>query len=198
MTKNTKDGEYAFIGQRLGVVEEYLPDKKSTYADKGVIYATRSGRIYIDSHKKKISVKRFDERKRQNMIIGDIVIGMINFVRKYSVGVEVYIINNNVKFYSGYLGNVHVSQISRNYIEKIEDALQKTDIIRARVSKLKYNEVNLVTDQPNLGVISADCSRCGAPLYRTKRDLLKCEICENVEKRKLANDYGSVKTRLIF
>ncbi|GAG98858.1 unnamed protein product, partial [marine sediment metagenome] len=39
---------------------------------------------------------------------------------------------------------------------------------------------------------------CGAPLYRTKRDLLKCEICENVEKRKLANDYGSVKTRLIF
>lgn len=198
MTNNTKNGEYASIGQRLGVVEEYLPDKNSTYADKGVIYATRSGAIHIDSHKKKISVKEPDESKRQKMKIGDIVIGIINFVRKYSVGVKIYIINNNVKFFSGNLGNVHVSQISRNYVEKIEDAFQKTDILRAKVSKLNYNEVDLVTDQPNLGVISADCSRCGGPLYLIKRDLLKCEICENVEKRKLANDYGSVKTRLII
>ncbi len=198
MTNNTKNGEYASIGQRLGVVEEYLPDKNSTYADKGVIYATRSGAIHIDSHKKKISVKEPDESKRQKMKIGDIVIGIINFVRKYSVGVKIYIINNNVKFFSGNLGNVHVSQISRNYVEKIEDAFQKTDILRAKVSKLNYNEVDLVTDQPNLGVISADCSRCGGPLYLIKRDLLKCEICENIEKRKLANDYGSVKTRLII
>lgn len=198
MTNNTKNGEYASIGQRLGVVEEYLPDKNSTYADKGVIYATRSGTIHIDSHKKKISVKEPDESKRQKMKIGDIVIGIIKFVRKYSIGVEVYIINNNLKFFSGNLGNVHVSQISRNYVEKIEDAFKKTDILRARVSKLNYNEVDLVTDQPNLGVISADCSRCGGPLYLIKKDLLKCEICENVEKRKLANDYGSVKTRLII
>lgn len=198
MTNNIKNGEYASIGQRLGVVEEYLPDKNSTYADKGVIYATRSGAIHIDSHKKKISVKEPDESKRQKMKIGDIVIGIIKFVRKYSIGVEVYIINNNLKFFSGNLGNVHVSQISRNYVEKIEDAFQKTDILRAKVSKLNYNEVDLVTDQPNLGVISADCSRCGGPLYLIKRDLLKCEICENVEKRKLANDYGSVKTRLII
>ena len=198
MTKNAKDGEYASIGQQLGVVEEYLPDKNSTYAGMRVNYATQSGIIDIDSYRKKISVKSLDKNKRQNLKVGDIVIGIINFIRKYSVSVEIYIINNNVKFYSGNLGNIHVSKISKNYIEKIEDAFQKTDIVRGKVIELKYNEVDLVTDQPNLGVISADCSRCGGPLYRIKRDLLKCEICENIEKRKLANDYGSIKSRIII
>lgn len=196
MTKKVKNGDYASIGQRLGVVEEYLPDKKSTYSDNGVIYATQSGIININTDKKKISIKNLNKEDSQTLEIGDTVIGIVTFIRKYSVGIKIYVINNKVNYSSGNLGNIHVSQISKSYIEKIEDAFRKTDIIRAKVSKLKYSEVDLSTEGVNLGVTSADCSRCGAPLYKIKKDLLKCQVCENVEKRKLASDFGTVQTRL--
>jgi exosome complex component CSL4 len=198
MKRKLKNGDYADIGQPLGVVEEYLPDKNSTYASDGVIYSSRVGTIKIDTNKKQISIKKQNEEQQRNLKVGDIVIGIVFMVRKYSIGVNIYVINNKVKFYSGYLGNVHVSQISKAYVEKIEDAFQKTDIIRAKVSKLNINEVDLSTENLNLGVISADCSRCGTPLIKIKKNILKCPVCENVEKRKLANDYNSVKTRLII
>ncbi len=196
MSKKVKNGDYASIGQRLGVVEEYLPDKKSTYSDNGVIYATQSGIININIDKKKISIKKLNKEDHRTLEIGDIVIGIITYIRRYSVGIRIYVKNNKVQYSSGNFGNVHVSQISKAYVEKVEDAFQKTDIIRAKVSKLRFNEVDLSTEGSDLGVISSDCSRCGAPLYKIKKDLLKCQVCENVEKRKLANDFGTVKTRL--
>jgi len=190
--KSVKNDELVLTGQYLGVVEEFLPDKKSTFVKDGEIYATKSGHIDIDDEKRKIEVKTQQEEDRKTVKVGDIVIGPILFLRQYSVGMNFYTINGKMHFNSSYFGNVHVSQISERYIEKIRDAFQITDIIRTRVISINYNEYNLSTSGKDFGVIYADCVICGTPLNKIGHNKLRCERCGNTETRKLASDYRNV------
>jgi len=190
--KSVKNDELVLTGQYLGVVEEFLPDKKSTFVKDGEIYATKSGHIDIDNEKRKIEVKTQQEEDRKTVKVGDIVIGPILFLRQYSVGMNFYTINGKMHFNSSYFGNVHVSQISERYIEKIRDAFQITDIIRTRVISINYNEYNLSTSGKDFGVIYADCVICGTPLNKIGHNKLRCERCGNTETRKLASDYRNV------
>ncbi|MCK4285860.1 MAG: exosome complex RNA-binding protein Csl4 [Candidatus Lokiarchaeota archaeon] len=196
--KTLKNNDIAITGQKLGVVEEFLPDKQSTFVKDGQIYATKSGLIDIDSEKRKIKIKTLREEKRKIVKVGDVVIGTILFLRQYSVGMKFYTINRKIHFNSGNFGNVHVSQISDRYVEKIQEAFQITDIIRARVIKQKYNEYDLSTSEKNLGVIYADCVICGTPLVKISYNKLRCERCGNQESRKTANDYRNVDQPLRF
>ena len=199
MSKKTlKDKDIAITGQLLGVVEEFLPDKQSTFVKEGQIYATKTGLIDLNNEERKLKISTLQEDDRKVVKIGDVVIGVILFLRLYSVGINFYTINRKIHFNSGYFGNIHVSQISNRYVDKIHDAFQITDIIRARVMQQDYNEYKLSTTGKDLGVIYADCMICGDSLSRIGQDKLRCERCGNVETRKLAEDYGNVKESLRF
>ncbi len=196
--KSFEDKDIVLTGQYLGVVEEFLPDKQSTFTKDGKIFASKTGMINIDDKEKKIEISTHQEKDRKIVKIGDIVIGVILFLRQYSVGINFYTINKKIHFNSSYFGNIHVSQISDRYVEKISDAFQITDIVRTRVVAQNDNEYNLSTTGKNLGVIYADCVICGNPLKKIGHNKLKCERCGNVESRKLANDYGNVTNNLRF
>ncbi len=199
MSKKTlKNGDIVLTGERLGVVEEFLPDKQSTFTKDGKIFASKSGMININDKERKIEISTHQEKDRKVVKIGDIVIGSILFLRQYSVGINFYTINKKIHFNSSYFGNIHVSQISDRYVEKISDAFQITDIIRARVIEQDYNEYKLSTSSKNLGVIYADCVICGDPLKKIGHNKLKCDRCGNVESRKITDDYGNVRNNLRF
>ncbi len=196
--KSLDDEDIVLTGQYLGVVEEFLPDKQSTFIKDGKIFATKTGLITVNNKEKKIEISTHQEKDRKVVKIGDTVIGAILFLRLYSVGISFYTINKKIHFNSNYFGNIHVSQISDKYVEKIHDAFQITDIVRARVVEQEYNEYKLSTTGKNLGVIYADCVICGNSLTKIGYNKLKCERCGNVESRKLANDYGNVTNNLRF
>ncbi|MFX1257997.1 MAG: exosome complex RNA-binding protein Csl4 [Promethearchaeota archaeon] len=197
--KSAKNKQIVITGQYLGVVEEFLPDENSTYVKEGQIFATKTGIVLIDDKKREIAVVTHQEKDRKTVKIGDIVLGIVVFVRKFSVGVNFYTINRKVHFNSSYMGNIHVSKISNKYVEKITDAFQITDIFRASVVDKNVNEYALSTVGSNLGVIHADCVICGTALSeKIGFNKLKCPLCGNVEKRKLANDYGNVSYNLRF
>lgn len=199
MSKKSLDNkDIVLTGQYLGVVEEFLPDKQSTFIKDGKIFATKTGMITVNNKERKIEISTHQEKDRKVVKIGDTVIGAILFLRLYSVGISFYTINKKIHFNSNYFGNIHVSQISDKYVEKIHDAFQVTDIVRARVVEQEYNEYKLNTTGKNLGVIYADCVICGNPLTKVGYSKLKCERCGNVESRKLANDYGNVTNNLRF
>ncbi|MFX1390563.1 MAG: exosome complex RNA-binding protein Csl4 [Promethearchaeota archaeon] len=198
MTKKSKKNDVVITGDYLGVVEEFLPDKQSTFTKDGKIYASKTGLLNIDEKERRIEISTHQDKDRKVIKIGDIVIGVILFLRKFSVGINFYTINNKIHFNSNYFGNIHVSQISDKYVEKIQDAFQITDIVRARVVEEESNEYKLTTTGKNLGVIYADCSICGQELDKIGYNKLKCERCGNVETRKLADDYGNVSEYLRF
>ena len=96
------------------------------------------------------------------------------------------------------MGNVHVSEISNKYVEKIQDVYKITDIIRAKVIGQESNEYKLSTSGKNLGVIHAECIICGTVLDKDGFNKLECPRCGNIEYRKLADDYRNVKDKLRF
>jgi exosome complex RNA-binding protein Csl4 len=203
--KSQKEGEgkepeqdIILTGQYLGVVEEFLPDKQSTFVKDGKIFASKTGMIKVDEKEKKLEIQTHQEKDRKVVKIGDTVIGVILFLRLYSVGINFYTINKKIHFNSSYFGNIHVSQISDRYVDKIHDAFQITDIIRAHVDAQEYNEYKLSTSGKHFGVIYADCVICGWPLTKIGFNKLKCERCGNNETRKLADDYGNVTNNLRF
>ena len=198
MKESVKNDDIVLTGQFLGVVEEYLPDKQSTFVKDGQIYASKTGILAIDEQRRSIEIKGHQEEDRKTVKIGDIVIGTILFLRQYSVGISFQTINNKIHFNSSYFGNVHVSQISHQYIEKITDAFQTTDIVRVKVIEQKENEFVLSTTGKNLGVIHTDCSICGTSLDKIGNNRLRCSRCGNVESRKLADDYGNVNEKLRY
>lgn len=199
MKETVKNKDIVITGQFLGVVEEFLPDELSTFVKAGKIHATKTGTVSIDD-KRKIEVITHNENDRKTVKIGDIVIGTVLFLRKFSIGMSFYTINQKIHFNSSYLGNIHISQISNKYIEKIIEAFQITDIVRAKVIEQNGTEYKLNTSGRNLGVIHADCSICGTPLVKNKDrvDKLQCPLCGNIEYRKLASDYGNVSNNLRF
>ena len=196
--KSLKNGDIVLTGEKLGVVEEFLPDKQSTFTKDGKIFASKTGMININDKERIVEISTHQDKDRKVVKVGDIVIGVILFLRQYSVGISFYTINSKIHFNSSYFGNIHVSQISDKYVEKISDAFQITDIVRARVVEQNYNEYKLSTTGKNLGVIYADCVICGNPLTKIGLNKLKCSRCGNVESRKLSNDYGNVKNNLRF
>jgi exosome complex component CSL4 len=198
MKESAKNNEIALTGQYLGVVEEYLPDKQSTYVREGQIYATKTGIVNINKDRRAIEIKSYQEEDRRTVKINDIVIGTLLFLRLYSVGISFATINNKIHFNSSYFGNIHVSHISHKFIEKISDAFQITDIVRAKVIRQEQNEYRLSTVGKNFGVIHADCSICGTTLEKIGVDRLRCPRCGNVENRKLASDYGNVTESLRY
>ncbi len=198
MKESAKNNEIALTGQYLGVVEEFLPDKQSTYVREGQIYATKTGIVNINKDRRAIEIKSYQEEDRRTVKINDIVIGTLLFLRLYSVGISFATINNKIHFNSSYFGNIHVSHISHKFIEKISDAFQITDIVRAKVIRQEQNEYRLSTVGKNFGVIHADCSICGTTLEKIGVDRLRCPRCGNVENRKLASDYGNVTESLRY
>ncbi|MBD3254433.1 MAG: RNA-binding protein [Candidatus Lokiarchaeota archaeon] len=195
--KSVKNKDIVLTGQYLGVVEEFLPNDISTYIENGEIHATKSGMINIDN-KRNIDILTHQEKDRKTVKIGDIVLGTIVFMRKYSVGINFYTINSKLHFNSSYFGNIHVSQIANRFIEKITDAFQLTDIVRAKVIEQNVNEYNLSTVGKEFGVVHSDCSICGTTLQKIGFNKLRCPLCGNLEKRKIASDYGDVEESLRF
>ena len=145
MNESVKNKDLVIVGQYLGVVEEFIPDEESTFVKNGEIYATKTGMIHINKDKREIEIRTHDELDRKVPRVGDIVLGVILFSRRYSVGLNFYTINRKLHFNSYFFGNIHVSQISNRYVEKIKDAFQITDVIRAKVIEEKTNEYENIT-----------------------------------------------------
>jgi len=186
MKKEEKNSTHIAIpGTRLGVIEEYIPGK-GTYQHDGVIYAAIPGVVVVDKSSKEIKVLS----ARPHVITprrGDIVIAKVDDAKDKIVFLEIFMVRNK-KFENPFSGMIFINQIDSRYIERAKDVFKPGDIVRAKVIR-PTNPIQLTTVGRNLGVLLAYCTKCGGLLRRINENTLKCNVCNNIEKRKLANDY---------
>ncbi len=177
-------GDFVIPGQRLGVIEEYIPGE-GTYEDGGVIYSRETGFVLIDQRTKEIKVfsatgKPILPKRR------DIVYGKVEDVKDKMIFVDIYRIGD--KYLNTTIsGILFVHKISNSYMKSAKDAFSVGDIIKASIIKAT-NPLILTTNGKGLGVIMAFCKRCGAHLQRNG-NILKCPKCGNIEKRYIAPTY---------
>jgi exosome complex component CSL4 len=184
--KNRESGKFVLPGERLGVIEEFIPDA-GTYVKDGVIYSKVVGRALLDLLNKRVSVYPLVQGARVPNI-GGIVLGQVASVQNESAAIRIFKVGG--KMLSGFFtGVLHVSDVQMRYVESMYDVCKPGDIIRAKVISDKNRVYHLSIKDRNLGVIYAFCSQCGFML-EFGRHAMRCPKCGKIEKRKTALDYG--------
>jgi exosome complex component CSL4 len=181
-----KSGHLVLPGERLGVIEEFIPNS-GTYVKDGVIYSKIVGRALMDLLSKRVSV--------YPLISGTVVpkisttvIGQVGHAQSDNVLVRIFKLGSK-KLSGVFTGILHVSDVRERYVKSMTEVCKPGDIIRAKVISDKNQVYHLSTNDKNLGVMYAFCSRC-ATLLEPKRHEMQCPKCGNIEKRKLALNYG--------
>ncbi len=188
MEDKVRSGDFVVPGDFLATLEEFIP-AEGVYEEDHKVYSSRTGVVLKDADSKKISVHP-KTSSPPTLKKGDIVIGSVDRIRGQIANIEIAAVRGNEDRELSFSGDaiVHISNISDDYVEDIEDELKPTDIIRARVIEMGKNSAKLSTVDDSLGVLVSHCSECRTELEK-KNSKLKCPNCENVERRKIANDY---------
>lgn len=176
------------IGDYLGTIEEFVPGE-GTYAEEGKIYASAFGNLQVDKENHIIGV---DCKTTPKLEKGSIVFGDVLDIKKNSV----VIIARRIKGFKGDIDvktGLFVSNISDGYVEKPDDLFAIGDIVKGVIIKMECNLIDIST-KGSMGVVKAFCRKCRCPLEKSAKipSLLLCPCCGNKEKRKIAEDYGSV------
>jgi exosome complex component CSL4 len=182
-----RNGTLVLPGERLGVIEEFIPDS-GTYVKDGVIYSKTVGRALMDMMNRRVSVYPLVEGVVVPKV-GTSVVGQVGHAQSDNVLVRITQVGSKKRLSGVFSGILHVSDVSDRYIDSMSDACKPGDIIRARVISEKNQIYHLTTADKNLGVLYASCSVCGN-LLEQRRHEMHCPKCGNVERRKTAFDYG--------
>lgn len=181
-----KIGQLVVPGERLGVIEEFIPDS-GTYVENGVIYSKVIGRVLIDFVHKRVSVHQLAQGAKVPFT-GSTVVGQVSNAQSDTAGVRIFEIGNE-EVSGVFTGILHVSDVHTRYVDSMYDICKAGDIIRAKVISEKNRTYHLSTKDKNLGVIYAFCSNCGM-LLEPRRQGMHCPRCGRLERRKTAGDYG--------
>ncbi|HJX02297.1 MAG TPA: exosome complex RNA-binding protein Csl4 [Candidatus Bathyarchaeia archaeon] len=181
-----KTGQLVLPGERLGVIEEFVPDA-GTFVKDGVIYSKVVGRALHDLATRRVSVHQVG---RQPLIpqVGSIVMGQVAGGQSDSVKVRIFQIGDK-QISTVFVGVLHVSDANIRYVDSMHDVCKAGDIVRARVISDKNQVYHLSTKDRELGVIYAFCSNCGGTLEPTRQGM-HCPKCGRIEERKTTADYG--------
>jgi len=181
-----KSGQIVVPGDRLGVIEEFTPGP-GTYESEGTIYSAATGRALMDLLNKQVSV--YPKARVTNVPhVGSVVLGQVSDVQSKQANLRIFQVGDRLLtgFFSGPL---HIGDVSQRYVESMYEVCRAGDIVRAKVISEKNRVFHLTTNERDLGVVYAFCSRCGHSLAQ-KRFIMRCPECGNSERRKTAADYG--------
>jgi exosome complex component CSL4 len=181
-----KSGHLVLPGERLGVIEEFIPDS-GTYVKDGVIYSKIVGRSLLDLLNKRVSVYPLINGAVVPKV-STTVIGQVGNAQSDNVLVKIFKIGQK-KLSGNFGGILHISDVSDRYVTSMNDVCKPGDIIRAKVISEKNRIYHLTTNDKGLGILYAFCSICGT-LLEPQRYELKCPKCGNIENRKMSSDYG--------
>jgi exosome complex component CSL4 len=181
-----KSGHLVLPGERLGVIEEFIPDS-GTYVKDGIIYSKIVGRALMDLLNKRVSVYPLISGATVPKV-STTVVGQVGNAQSDNVLVRIFRIGPK-KLSGVFTGILHISDVQERYVDYMNDVCKPGDIIRAKVISEKNQIYHLSTTDKDLGVLYAFCSHCGN-LLEPKRYEMRCPKCGNIEKRKIALDYG--------
>ncbi len=181
-----RSGHLVLPGERLGVIEEFIPDS-GTYVKDGIIYSKIVGRALMDLLNKRVSVYPLINGATVPKV-STTVIGQVGNAQSDNVLVRIFRVGPK-KLSGVFTGILHISDVQERYVDSMNEVCKPGDVIRAKVISEKNRIYHLSTNDSGLGVLYGFCSRC-ASLLEPKRNEMYCPKCGNVEQRKIAPDYG--------
>jgi exosome complex component CSL4 len=184
--KENQKTQVIIPGDKLGVIEEYVPGQ-GTFTNDGNIISSVIGAKEISLKTRSISI--VPARPLTMPALGSLVEGQVTGVQDKMANIRILKVGEKIP--SGFFtGVIHISTASDDYVKVMSFVCKPGDIVRAKVVSDKNRTYQLSTAEKNLGVIHGFCSICGGSLIKKGR-ILQCDTCQNTEERKTANDYGN-------
>lgn len=183
--KSDSDNDWVLPGDKIAVIEEFLPDE-TCYEQDGGIYSKLFGRVKTDTKRHKISV--IPKQPHRTIKNGDIGMGRIEFMKKQIASINIYHLNQeNVMIPISAV--LHVSEASRRFVKNMYEVARPGDWIRFRIIRaVKPVYVSLIGE--GLGVIISYCIQCGHELKFKRRNTLKCPNCDTIQTRITSKYFG--------
>lgn len=181
------EGKIVSPGEPLATIEEFLPEE-GVYIDNGIIRAAIYGRVRVDIKNRRIRVEPLKVAPKVPQR-GGIYYGVVSGIVREDLALIKLVFDTQMERLSGtFTGVLHLSQASDRRIESIYQVVRLGDFVRVQV--ISEYPLLLSIKQPQLGVVMAFCSNCGAVLYRKPGlDYLICKRCGNKELRKVSIYY---------
>lgn len=186
------DGQFVVPGEKLGVVEEFEAGRGTVEVD-GVVYSSQTGIAALDTNRHMVSVKT----AAGPPVVpeeGSTIIGVVEKIQEKMAIVNIIVVDGH-KVELPFTGMLHISNSSPRFERVMGEVCKPNDIVRAKVIDTSQRIPKLTTVGRELGVIKAYCSRCGGELVLSGR-ILRCSLCRNVERRRLAEDFNSERVVL--
>lgn len=173
-------------GDFLGTSEEFTMGK-GVYGEEGNLYASQIGTINI-TDKRAIEVLPAVETPPV-LKEGDVVIGRIEDLRDNVALVSIACVEGKEKreIAASTQAVIRISNVRKGFVSDLQQEFGYLDVVKAKV--LDAKALRLSTEERDLGVLKAMCTKCKGHLKR-KGDVLTCEKCKRVEPRKISEDYG--------
>ena len=184
-----RQGMFVVPGDRIGVIEEFLPGP-GTYVRDGEIRAANVGFLLLNMNARRVSVFRPTKLKGAACVPrpGHVVVGEVSETQQTYSLARIWMVSS--RHLSGFFtGLLHISNVGLR-VRNMFNVARPGDILRARVLSVKNRVCHLSLADRRLGVIYAFCSNCGELLKARRDKKLICEACGSLELRKLASDYG--------
>lgn len=180
--------KFVLPGDRVGVAEEYIPGT-GTYEEEGILYANMAGELELDEAERVARVHGFNPPLA--LEVGDTVLATVERLRSSMVIAAVQAVEGREREVSGETeGTIHISKISEEYTEDVNEEMRIGDLVRAKVIQVEPS-LQLATNEPQLGVVYGFCTVCRRPLEKKGNDLY-CENDERTESRKVASVYNAL------
>ncbi len=177
-------GDISLPGEELAVIEEFMSGD-GTYEINGVVRSAVIGKIFYDMLNRKSNVLPIKKVLINNLKKAKYVIGIVNSTREDLASVSIIGIEER-KLQSPLSAYLHISQILNKRLNTINEAVKVGDVIKAKLISFSI-PLSLTIKGKDLGVIYAKCSRCGAVLVKQDENNLKCNVCGNIEQRKIGS-----------
>jgi len=178
-------------GDKIGASEEWLPGE-GTYEEEGYVYSSIFGKVKYDEEDLVASVEGVNPVSLVEN--GDIVYGKVNNNRGSIASISIELVEGEPRGIAMDLeGSLHVSKISEDYIESVDTAYKKGDIVRAKVIQTEPS-IQVTTKEKNLGIVKGFCTDCRKDM-ELRRNKLYCEYCDLYDKRKISKAYGKIKLK---
>jgi len=184
-----KSGLFVVPGDSLGVIEEFTSGP-GTYVEDGIIHSKITGRTLLDMLNREVSVYPLVQSATFPKV-GDTVVGLVSDVKSKNAILSISHVGDK-KISGSFKGMLHISGVSRGYVDNMFNICKAGDIMRAKIISTENRSFFLATTARDLGVIYALCSICGHPLKPENRGL-HCSNCGSIERRKITPDYGKEK-----
>jgi exosome complex component CSL4 len=182
LKKNVLPGDF------LSTEEEFEPGKNA-FAENGEVRSDSIGKAAEDTRQKTVSVEKHMDILPAR--INDTVVGEVVLVKESSANLDILPEpdehKRKVLLHSS--ASLPIRFVSRDYVKNIHDMFKIGDLVKAKIASVKPFGIDLKTNEPELGVIRAFCSRCRQPLHLFGAQL-KCLACGSTEQRKLSREYS--------